>query len=170
MDDSRQTVADPPKRVETTGRGASRPVEDESGVVPGTTATRRPPDGGPAGRLKTRAESCLVQQRLGDHRTGGQWDTSDHAWLEGRGEDILLINMIDDATSRWLARFVSSDSTVENMNVLERYLQERGRPLEYFALDYAAPWCALRNAAKDRWPCDSAIGISPFRSATSGPK
>jgi hypothetical protein len=30
-----------------------------------------------------------------------QWDTSDHDWLEGRGEEILLINMIDDATSRW---------------------------------------------------------------------
>ena len=24
-----------------------------------------------------------------------QWDTSDHDWLEGRGEEILLINMID---------------------------------------------------------------------------
>src|SRR5215469_18345479 len=35
-----------------------------------------------------------------------QWDTSDHDWLEGRGEEILLINMIDDATGRWLARFV----------------------------------------------------------------
>ena len=53
-----------------------------------------------------------------------QWDTSDHDWLEGRGEEILLINMIDDATSRWFARFVSSDSTVENMNHLERYVQE----------------------------------------------
>ena len=29
-----------------------------------------------------------------------QWDTSDHKWLEGRGEEILLINMIDDATGR----------------------------------------------------------------------
>ncbi len=29
-----------------------------------------------------------------------QWDTSDHDWLEGRGEEILLINMIDDATSQ----------------------------------------------------------------------
>src|SRR5690349_3071058 len=45
-----------------------------------------------------------------------QWDTSDHDWLEGRGEQILLINMIDDATSRWFARFVSSGSTVANMN------------------------------------------------------
>ena len=42
-----------------------------------------------------------------------QWDTSDHDWLEGRGDEMVLINMIDDATSRWLARFVLRDSTVE---------------------------------------------------------
>src|SRR5712691_8205576 len=34
-----------------------------------------------------------------------QWDTSEHDWLEGRGEKIYLIAMIDDATSRALARF-----------------------------------------------------------------
>jgi biotin operon repressor len=56
-----------------------------------------------------------------------QWDTSPHDWLEGRGEEILLINMIDDATSRWFARFVASDSTVENMNLLERYLKKHKR-------------------------------------------
>ena len=61
-----------------------------------------------------------------------QWDTSDHDWLEGRGEEILLINMIDDATSRWFARFVVSDSTVENMNLLERYIKKHGRPLAYY--------------------------------------
>jgi DNA-binding Lrp family transcriptional regulator len=61
-----------------------------------------------------------------------QWDTSDHDWLEGRGDEILLINMIDDATSRWFARFVKSDSTVENMNHLERYLKKYGRPLGYY--------------------------------------
>jgi len=47
-----------------------------------------------------------------------QWDTSDHDWLEGRGEWIYLISMIDDATSRLCARFVRSDSTAENMRVL----------------------------------------------------
>src|SRR5215471_20413643 len=61
-----------------------------------------------------------------------QWDTSDHDWLEGRGDEILLINMIDDATSRWFARFVRSDSTVENMNHLERYLKKHGRPLGWY--------------------------------------
>ena len=61
-----------------------------------------------------------------------QWDTSDHDWLEGRGGKILLINMIDDATSRWFARFVASDSTVENMNHLERYVKKHGRPVAYY--------------------------------------
>jgi transposase len=61
-----------------------------------------------------------------------QWDTSDHDWLEGRGDEILLINMIDDATSRWFARFVASDSTLENMNHMERYIKKHGRPLAYY--------------------------------------
>ena len=61
-----------------------------------------------------------------------QWDTSTHDWLEGRGEEMYLINMIDDATSRWFARFVTGDSTVENMNVLERYLNKYGRPLAFY--------------------------------------
>ena len=29
-----------------------------------------------------------------------QWDTSEHDWLEGRGEKLYLIHMIDDATQR----------------------------------------------------------------------
>jgi hypothetical protein len=61
-----------------------------------------------------------------------QWDTSDHNWLEGRGDQMLLINMNDDATSRWFARFVPSDSTAENMNVLERYTKKHGRPLAVY--------------------------------------
>ena len=28
-----------------------------------------------------------------------QWDTSEHDWLESRGEKLYLIHMIDDATS-----------------------------------------------------------------------
>ncbi len=77
-----------------------------------------------------------------------QWDTSDHDWLEGRGEEILLINMIDDATSRWFARFVSSDSTVENMNHLERYLKKHGRPLAYYT-DKAAIFQTAEKTKRD---------------------
>src|SRR5262249_5233057 len=58
-----------------------------------------------------------------------QWDTSDHDWLEGRGEKLYLIAMIDDATSRLFGRFVRSDSTEENMKLLWSYLERFGRPL-----------------------------------------
>jgi hypothetical protein len=56
-----------------------------------------------------------------------QWDTSDHDWLEGRGERIYLIGMIDDATSRALARFARHDSTAENMRLLWSWLEKQGR-------------------------------------------
>lgn len=61
-----------------------------------------------------------------------QWDTSEHDWLEGRGEKLYLIAMIDDATSRLFARFVSHDSTAENMKLLWSYLEKFGRPLTFY--------------------------------------
>jgi biotin operon repressor len=77
-----------------------------------------------------------------------QWDTSPHDWLERRGEEILLINMIDDATSRWFARFVASDSTVENMNLLERYLKKHKRPLAFYT-DKAAIFQTAEKTKRD---------------------
>ena len=38
-----------------------------------------------------------------------QWDTSEYDWLEGRGEKMYLIAMIDDATSRALRELVVGD-------------------------------------------------------------
>lgn len=61
-----------------------------------------------------------------------QWDTSDHDWLEGRGERLYLIHMIDDATSELVARFVHSDSTQENLRLLEQYLRTHGRPVGFY--------------------------------------
>jgi hypothetical protein len=61
-----------------------------------------------------------------------QWDTSDHDWLEGRGEQIYLISMIDDATSQLWARFVRHDSSEENMRLLWSYLERFGRPLAFY--------------------------------------
>ena len=61
-----------------------------------------------------------------------QWDTSEHDWLEGRGEKLYLIAMIDDATSRLLARFVRHDTTEENMKLLWSYLEKFGRPLAFY--------------------------------------
>ncbi len=61
-----------------------------------------------------------------------QWDTSDHDWLEGRGERIYLIAMIDDATSRVVARFAPQDSTAENMRLLWTWIQRHGRFVEAY--------------------------------------
>src|SRR5207248_4537718 len=61
-----------------------------------------------------------------------QWDTSEHDWLEGRGEKLYLIAMIDDSTSRLWARFVKHDSTEENMKLLWSYLEKFGRPLSFY--------------------------------------
>jgi transposase len=61
-----------------------------------------------------------------------QWDTSEHDWLEGRGERLYLIAMIDDATSRLWARFVRHDSTEENLKLLWSYLEKFGRPLSFY--------------------------------------
>lgn len=59
-----------------------------------------------------------------------QWDTSEHDWLEGRGEEELyLIGMIDDATSRAMGHFVESDSTAANLEMLESWLLRYGRML-----------------------------------------
>ncbi len=61
-----------------------------------------------------------------------QWDTSEHDWLEGRGEKLYLVLMIDDATSRALARFVRHDSTEENLRTLRVYLKRWGRPVAVY--------------------------------------
>jgi hypothetical protein len=75
-----------------------------------------------------------------------QWDTSEHDWLEGRGERLYLIAMIDDATSRLYARFVRHDSTEENMRLLWGYVEKFGRPLGFYT-DKAS---LFRNNAKRR--------------------
>ena len=84
-----------------------------------------------------------------------QWDTSEHDWLEGRGPKLYLISMIDDATSRLLARFVEHDSTEENMRLLGSYLELQGRPLSFYT-DKAAMFTTASKtkrgelAGKDR--------------------
>jgi hypothetical protein len=79
------------------------------------------------GRRRRPEKTYLWRERRSRCGELVQWDTSDHDWLEGRGsERLYLISMIDDATSRLHARFVSSDSTEENMRVLHGYLERYG--------------------------------------------
>lgn len=61
-----------------------------------------------------------------------QMDTSIHDWTEGRGEQMVLMHMIDDATSRLLARFYDGDTVLNHMDLLWRWLQAFGRPLALY--------------------------------------
>lgn len=83
-------------------------------------------------RRRKAAKAHLWRQRRSRFGELIQWDTSDHDWLEGRGGSIHLIHMIDDATSRVMARFVASDSSEENMKLLWTWLERHGRPLAVY--------------------------------------
>jgi Helix-turn-helix domain len=57
-----------------------------------------------------------------------QLDASIHDWLEGRGETLVLITLIDDATSRLLAKFYRAGTVEAHMDLLELWLRRYGRP------------------------------------------
>ena len=77
-----------------------------------------------------------------------QWDTSEHDWLEGRGEKLYLIAMIDDATSQLLARFAPHDSTAENMRLVWKYVERNGRPVAFYT-DKASLFQTTPKVARD---------------------
>jgi len=56
-----------------------------------------------------------------------QADGSEHDWLEGRGPRMVLLVMIDDATSKAMARFYPAETTEGYMDLLRRYLRKHGR-------------------------------------------
>jgi len=57
-----------------------------------------------------------------------QMDASIHDWLEGRGESMVLIALIDDATSRVEARFYAAATVATHMDLLSVWLRQYGRP------------------------------------------
>ena len=62
-----------------------------------------------------------------------QIDASIHDWLEGRGDGLVLVNMIDDATSRVLARFYPAATVEAHLDLLGRWLRKYGRPLALYS-------------------------------------
>ena len=61
-----------------------------------------------------------------------QMDASIHGWLEGRGERLVLLNMIDDATGRVMARFYREGTVEAHLDLLGRWLRKYGRPLALY--------------------------------------
>jgi hypothetical protein len=61
-----------------------------------------------------------------------QMDTSIHDWLEGRGEGMALVNMIDDATSRIEPGFYEGETVEAHLDLLGRWLRRHGRPVALY--------------------------------------
>src|ERR1700732_519235 len=59
-------------------------------------------------------------------------DSSPFRWLEERGPACQLIAVIDDATSRFYARFTEHDSTEENLRTFGEWLRRYGRPIAHY--------------------------------------
>jgi hypothetical protein len=55
-------------------------------------------------------------------------DASIHDWLEGRGEVLVLITMIDDATGKLLAKFYRGGTVEAHLDLLGEWLRKYGRP------------------------------------------
>src|ERR1019366_6725045 len=90
-----------------------------------------------AGLWKARPRKLSAVHQWRARRSGYgelvQWDTSNHDWLEGRGEPVrYLVRMIDDATSRSEGRFVQHDGTRENRGVLWQYVERQGRMVDVY--------------------------------------
>lgn len=81
-------------------------------------------------------------------------DTSIHAWLEERStEEIVLIAMIDDATSRLYARFFPRDTGVANRQLIVDYMLQHGRMLALYtdrASHFRVNFNRSRRAAEDQ--------------------
>jgi hypothetical protein len=80
---------------------------------------------GGGGKRRKRAEPEFTGRAEGDSII---WSSSKLDWLEGRGERLCLIEMIDTRTERLFARFVLHNSSVENLEVLKAYIDRYGRP------------------------------------------
>jgi transposase len=61
-----------------------------------------------------------------------QMDASIHDWLEGRGEEMVLVTMIDDATNRLLARFYDGETVEAYFDLVSRWLARNGRPVAFY--------------------------------------
>ena len=86
-------------------------------------------------RVKERKVNAVHVWRPRRNRFGElvQWDTSEHDWLEGRGEKLYLIAMIDDATkSAVCAIRAARHDRRKHEAAEESYLEKFGRPLAFY--------------------------------------
>jgi hypothetical protein len=110
-------------------------------------------------RQRKRDKHRQRRERRPCHGELVQADGSHHDWLEGRGPWMVLVVMIDDATSKASARFYPAETTEAYMDLLGRYLRRRGR----MAAMYVDRDSIFR--AEDHDPSDPQPRLTQFKRA-----
>jgi len=130
---------------------AAEYLKSRDGITAGRETVRKLMSDWGLWRGKRRLVEEIRQWRSRRSRFGEmvQWDTSDHDWLEGRGPRLKLIRLIDDASSRSMARFVEHDSTAENLGLLEQWLLKNGRMVSCYT-DQASLFISTQKLQRDR--------------------
>jgi len=62
-----------------------------------------------------------------------QIDASHHDWLEGRGDPMVLVGAIDDATGTIWARFERSESTWSYLRLMRQIIIKQGIPMSLYS-------------------------------------
>ena len=79
-------------------------------------------------RERKRSQHRQRRERRGHFGELVQMDGSFHAWLEERGPDGCLMNMVDDATSVTLSRLGEQETIWAAVGVLRRWIERYGVP------------------------------------------
>lgn len=93
-----------------------------------------------------------------------QMDGSHHEWLEGRGEKLVLMGYIDDATGRVYGQFSRYEGTLPAMGSLKGYIQRHGIPGQIY-LDRHAAYQHKRKYKYTNWPFRDEEELTQFERA-----
>jgi Homeodomain-like domain len=80
-----------------------------------------------------------------------QMDGSQHDWLEGRGERLVLMGYIDDATGRFYGKFYEFEGTMSALGSLKEYIKRYGIPKSIY-LDKHSTYKYNRPQRYKDWP------------------
>ncbi len=67
-----------------------------------------------------------------------QMDGSEHDWLEGRGQKLIFMGYIDDATGIPFGRFYKYEGTIPAMDSFKHYIETYGIPVSMYIDKHAA--------------------------------
>jgi len=108
------------------------------------------------GLLKPRRQRARHRSRRPRRACFGelvQADGSHHDWLEGRGPWMVLLVLIDDATSKVVARFYPAETTEGYIDLLGRYLRKHGRMVAVYSDRHSIFW----GEAKGKRPAQTQV-------------